>query len=49
MSQVRLDLNSTSSAILPQRKEPEGYWGLSLAELKESLAVTSKSRRLGNV
>ena len=30
---------------LPQRKEPGGSWGL--AELEESLAVTSKSRRLG--
>ena len=30
---------------LPQRKEPEGSWGL--VELKGSLAVTSKSRRLG--
>ena len=30
---------------LSQRKEPEGSWGL--AELEESLAVTSKSRRLG--
>ena len=30
---------------LPQRKEPGGSWGL--AELEESLAVTSKSPRLG--
>ena len=30
---------------IPQRKEPEGSWGLE--ELEESLAVTSKSRRLG--
>ena len=30
---------------LPQRKEPGGSWGL--AELEESLTVTSKSRRLG--
>ena len=30
---------------LPQQKEPEGIWGL--VELKGSLAVTSKSRRLG--
>jgi len=30
---------------LPQRKEAEGSWGLE--ELEESLAVTSKSRRLG--
>ena len=30
---------------LPQRKEPGGSWGL--AELEESSAVTSKSRRLG--
>ena len=29
----------------PQRKEPQGSWGL--AELGESLAVTNKSRRLG--
>ena len=29
---------------LPQRKEPEGSWGL--AELEESLTATSKSRRL---
>ena len=30
---------------MPQRKEPEGSWGW--VELKGSLAVTSKSRRLG--
>ena len=30
---------------LPQRKEPGGSWGT--AELEGSLAVTSKSRRLG--
>jgi len=30
---------------LPQRKEPEGSWGLE--ELEVSLAVTSQSRRLG--
>jgi len=30
---------------LPQRKEPEVSWGLE--ELEEILAVTSKSRRLG--
>ena len=35
----------TSSTVLLQRKEPEGSWGLE--ELEESLAVTSKSRRLG--
>ena len=29
----------------PQRKEPQGSWGL--AELEGSLAVTNKSRRLG--
>ena len=29
----------------PQRKEPEGSWGLD--ELEDILAVTSKSRRLG--
>jgi len=30
---------------LPQRKEPDGSWGLE--ELEEILAVTNKSRRLG--
>ena len=30
----------------PQRKEPEGSCGWGLVELEESLAVTSKSRRL---
>ena len=30
---------------LPQGKEPGGSWGL--AELEESLAVTSRSGRLG--
>ena len=30
-----------------QRKEPEGSWGWGLVELEGSLAVTSKSRRLG--
>ena len=29
----------------PQRKKPEGSWGLE--ELEEILAVTSKSRTLG--
>ena len=56
MSQVRLDFMGNVSPVekkvyvvsrqfLPQRKEPGGSWGL--AELEESLAVTSKSRRLG--
>ena len=35
----------TSGAVFAQRKEAGGSWGL--AELEESLAVTSKSRRLG--
>ena len=30
----------------PQRKEPEGSCGWGLVKLEESLAVTSKSRRL---
>ena len=30
----------------PQRKEPKGSCGWGLVELEESLAVTSKSRRL---
>ena len=33
------------SQLLPQRKELEGSWGLE--ELEDILAVTSKSRRLG--
>ena len=59
MTQVRLDLigrvsvekkasvrnERTSSPVLPQRKDPEKNWGL--AELEESSAVTSESRRLG--
>ena len=31
----------------PQRKDPQGSWGLGLVELEGSLAETSKSRRLG--
>ena len=37
--------NEGTAQFLPQRKEPKGSWGL--AELERSLAVASKSRRLG--
>ena len=37
----------TGSAVLPQRKEPEGSAELEGVTLGDSLAVTSGSRRLG--